>query len=82
MLCLDSFTSGNWRFMMVLSSISSVFVYFASTFYLFESPRFLLASGQYDQSFSIINAIIKINYGDVSEDLSDEEKANLKEWSV
>ena len=61
MACLESFTQGNWRLMMVLSGLPSLIVFVSSTLYLYESPRFLMAAGEYDKSFEIINAMIKIN---------------------
>lgn len=51
MICLDSFTSGNWKLMMVLSSFSSLIVFISSSIYLLESPRFLLAVGKIEEGF-------------------------------
>lgn len=61
MICLDSFSSGNWRLMMVLSSFPSLIVFFASSAFLMESPRFLLANQQYEESILVINKMIEIN---------------------
>ncbi|EAS04378.1 MFS transporter (macronuclear) [Tetrahymena thermophila SB210] len=80
MICLDSFTSGNWKLMMMLSSISSLFVFIASSSYLQESPRFLLATGKQEEGFDIIDRIIKINDAQAPV-LSQEEKDSLKAWS-
>lgn len=44
---LDDFHSGNWRAMMVCSSIPSLIVVAGSYLHMEESPRFLLATGQY-----------------------------------
>ena len=43
---LESFTSGNWRSMIVCGSIPNIFVLYASIFILKESPRFLIATNQ------------------------------------
>jgi len=67
--------------MMVVSSIPSIFVFIFSSIYLYESPRFLMAIRTFEESFNIINAIIKINFGSEALDLSEEEKQNLKNWS-
>ena len=42
---LDGFNSGNWRMMMIISSLTSLFVFIASKYLLLESPRFLIANG-------------------------------------
>jgi hypothetical protein len=46
---------------MVLSAFPSLIVFIASTIYLYESPRFLMASMEYERSFDIINVMIVIN---------------------
>jgi MFS family permease len=54
-ICLESFTEGNWRIMMVYSAIPSVIVLLGSIILMKESPRFLIANGEYSKGFKIIN---------------------------
>lgn len=43
---LDTFTSGQWRLMMIFSCFPNILVFFGSLIYLEESPRFLIANNQ------------------------------------
>jgi putative MFS transporter len=55
---LDSFTSGNWRLMMICSCFPNVFVLFGSLSTLRESPRYLVAHNQIGSACQIINEMI------------------------
>ena len=43
---LDTFTSGNWRAMMICSCIPNLFVFVGSLTVIHESPRFLIGSNR------------------------------------
>ena len=43
---LDSFTSGKWRVMMLLSCLPNLFIFLWSILGLYESPRYLIASNK------------------------------------
>jgi MFS family permease len=48
---LTDFTHGDWRSMMVASSLPNIIILAGACFSIYESPRFLLAIGSYDSSF-------------------------------
>lgn len=58
-LCLDSFDKGDWRKMMVISSIPSLLVFIGSIFIIKESPRYYLNTKEFTLAFESINAMIK-----------------------
>jgi putative MFS transporter len=45
---LDNFNEGDWKSMMMASSLPSLIVVAGAYFRMYESPRFLLAKGSYD----------------------------------
>jgi MFS family permease len=47
---LDTFISGNWRYMMIFSCIPNIFVFIGSFTTLQESPRYLIANNKIDQA--------------------------------
>lgn len=53
--CLESFTKGDWRIMMVYSAIPSCLVLLGAILLMKESPRFLIANGDYSKAFKIMN---------------------------
>lgn len=57
-LILDSFNAGNWRLLMIISSIPSLFVLLGTIIILKESPRFLICSGRFDEGYDILNFIL------------------------
>lgn len=52
---LDNFHEGNWRGMMVASSFPSLLVVAGGCIFMYESPRFLLARGNFEESFFILD---------------------------
>ena len=79
-LCLDTFSSGNWRALAIWSSIPGFFTFFICLLFLEESPRYLLVFQKYDESFKLINRIIKRNNQTGRQALSQEEKDELLKW--
>lgn len=75
---LDNFNQGNWKGMMVASSFLSLMVFAGGCFFMYESPRFQLARGLYQQSFLTLNHFIKNNNDGSC--LTDEEKEGLVRW--
>ena len=71
---LDSFTSGNWRAMMLASSIPNMFFLIWAMIWLYESPRYLIASYKLEDSFEILNSMMEKNRPEERISLSDEEK--------
>ena len=62
LIFLDYFTSGNWRAMMLLSSLPNVFVFIWAIFSLHESPRYLIATNQLEKAYEVMNLMIKKNH--------------------
>ncbi|KRX08051.1 Major facilitator superfamily domain, general substrate transporter [Pseudocohnilembus persalinus] len=81
-ICLDNFSSGNWRLMMVLSSFPSLIVFWGSFYVLSESPRFLVASKQIDEGIEVLNKMIVENNKSqgYAELVTSEEKQELINW--
>ena len=52
---LDSFTSGNWRAMMVLSCLPNIIVFFGSLLHIRETPRFLIGANRIDEAVEVLN---------------------------
>lgn len=76
---LDSFDSGNWRGLMITSSITSLVVVYGMIYYVQESPRFLLSIGEHDKAIDIINQIGVINKENTYINLSNAEIDELKQ---
>lgn len=60
-LTLNDLNSGNWRALIVWSSIPGIITFIFCYFYLEESPRYLLACQKFNSFFPLVNKIIKIN---------------------
>ena len=78
-ITLDDYQTGNWRALMIVSSLTCLIVILGVCLYVKESPRFLLASKDFEKAFVIINHIGKINDNDFKP-LSLEEKQKLTEY--
>lgn len=76
--CLDSLEEGNWRMMLVLSSLPSLVVFLGSWLYLKESPRFLVAKGKVAEGADVLNFISAAN--DTHRIVNRKEKEALLEW--
>ena len=82
-LCLQSFTQGNWRIMMVYSSLPSFLVLFGTIFVMKESPRFLISQGKYDRGFMVLNQMLRDNYRkEAPQELTQEEMDNFCLWKI
>lgn len=55
---LDNLKTGNWRLLLVLSTIPSLMIMIGAGLWLDESPRFLLLNKNYDEAFNVINKMI------------------------
>lgn len=60
-LCLSNFTSGHWRLMMCLSSLTSLIVGVLSYLLLMESPRYLMAAGDVVEGLNVVEEMIEMN---------------------
>ena len=58
---LDSLTSGNWRLMLVFSSVPSLVVWYGTWKFTEESPRFEVVMGRTENGLRILNKIGKMN---------------------
>jgi MFS family permease len=61
-LTLESFTSGNWRLMMVCSCLPNIIILVSSIRALRESPRYLVAHNRIPEACSIFNEMIAENH--------------------
>ena len=77
-ICLDSLSSGNWRMMLILSSLPSLVVFLGTWLYLKESPRFLVAKGKVAEGAEVLNQISKAN--DTNRLVDRREKEALLDW--
>lgn len=57
-LTLDNLKTGNWRLLLVLSTIPSFMIMIGAAIWLDESPRFLLLNRNYDEAFNVIDKMI------------------------
>jgi len=78
---LDTFSSGNWRALVMWSALPGIFTFLLVYFFLEESPRYLLVFQKYDEAFRHINNIIKRNNKSNCQALSQEEKDDLRRWA-
>ena len=49
--CLEDMTSGNWRLLMLLNGVIALFGPIMIAIFFLESPRYLIAKGNFDVSF-------------------------------
>jgi len=80
--CLISLTEGNWRAMLIWSSLPSLIVWYGTWRYIKESPRFLVAAGRIHEGVEVLNHIAKENNPDTVKPISEAEKRALAEWST
>jgi len=78
---LDSFSSGNWRALLLWAAFPAFITFFLSLFFLEESPRYLLIFKKYDQAFFLLEKAIKQNNKIERHTLNEEEKESLKTWA-
>ena len=62
-MCLESTSGGNWRLMMVINGGISIFGPLFVYLYFVESPRFLLATGDFKKGIENMNTMGTINNG-------------------
>ena len=79
-ICLDSFTAGDWRTMMIYSSLPSSLVFIGAVLFMHESPRFLIAKGDFQKGYEVINVMIRENNPGTPEALTAEEMNQLVDW--
>ena len=78
---LDSFSSGNWRGLLLWASLPSFFTFLLILFCLEESPRFLLVFKKYDKAFALLEKAIKQNNKMERHFLNNEERQDLILWA-
>ena len=80
---LDSFNSGNWRGLVIWSSLPGLISLILSFFFLDESARFDLCACKFEQAFLIINKMIRYNKSEEfpNFELQEEKKERLIKWS-
>lgn len=61
-MVLDDMSTGNWRLLMVLCSLSSLIVVLGLIYYVKESPRFLISVGRFQEAAEIIDYMGRINH--------------------
>jgi putative MFS transporter len=64
---LKSFTEGDWKSMMIMSSLPNIIVLYGVVNHIQESPRYLIAKGRFEEAFRIINLMIIKNNGEQSQ---------------
>jgi len=79
-LTLDDLTSGNWRAMLILSTLPAVVVWFGSWRYLYESPRYQMVMGQIEESCETLNKIGLVNKGEQYTKITEAEKTAISDW--
>jgi len=79
-LTLTSLTEGDWRLMLILSSIPSIVVSVGTWKFIKESPRFLIVTGRVDEGVQAINEIGILNNEEVFQKVTNEEKNKLVNW--
>jgi MFS family permease len=80
-ITLDDLSSGNWRLMLVVSSIPSLLLWFCTWQFTYESPRYHIVMGEIEASCEILNKIGTLNKGDQYIPITEEEKEQLRIWS-
>ena len=78
---LDTFSSGNWRALVMWSAVPGILTFFLVYFYLEESPRYLLVFRQYEEAFRLMNNIIRRNNKTDKQALTQLEKEELRAWA-
>ena len=77
---MTSFSEGNWKMVIIVSTAPNILVPFLMWFFLFESPRFLIVRNQIDKAIPIINKMGKRNDKEEFEEVTEKEIENLKLW--
>eukprot|EP00828_Plagiopyla_frontata_P014844 TRINITY_DN1933_c0_g1_i2.p1 TRINITY_DN1933_c0_g1~~TRINITY_DN1933_c0_g1_i2.p1 ORF type:complete len:411 (-),score=13.37 TRINITY_DN1933_c0_g1_i2:258-1490(-) len=60
-LILSNLDSGNWKLLLIVSSIPIFISWLISMKFLYESPRYLLIEGRYNEGIQLINKFIQLN---------------------
>ena len=77
-LCLDkSLTSGNWRALLLWSSVPAFISYYLGNKYLMESPRYLFSKNYFELAFDKMKLIYNINHPDKLFQLSGSDKDSI-----
>lgn len=79
-MILTDFQTGNWKLLMVISSLSTIFVIIGLIFFVKESPRFLIAIQKFKEAFEIIDHIGIVNKGYNYKPLTEKEKNGLENY--
>ncbi|EGR32712.1 major facilitator superfamily protein, putative [Ichthyophthirius multifiliis] len=78
---LENLSHGNWRLLIIFTGLPGLVAWLLGVFFLDESGRYALMDGKYEQAFTIINKINRIN-GNRMGELTEEQKQQLKESSI
>ncbi|KAL4461092.1 hypothetical protein ABPG72_006954 [Tetrahymena utriculariae] len=78
---LDNLQEGNWRMLIAVTVIPGTISWFIIIFWLDESARFLLCSGEYEKSFKILDRMNQVNGKVNFQELDHRMKQGLTNWS-
>ncbi|KAL4450949.1 hypothetical protein ABPG74_011791 [Tetrahymena malaccensis] len=78
---LENLQEGNWRMLIVVTVIPGTISWFIIVFWLDESARFLLCSGEYEKSFKILDRMNEVNGKVKFQELDHRMKQGLTNWS-
>ena len=53
-IILDNIKTGDWRSLMMISSLSCFLVFIGSLLFILESPRFLIASSRFEEAKDVL----------------------------
>jgi MFS transporter, putative metabolite:H+ symporter len=78
---LDNLRSGNWRLMLLICSITPIFVFIGTKMSMYESPRYEIIMGRTENGIEILNNLGKINQGQAFKPFTDSEIESLEVWA-
>ena len=74
---IPTFPSRGWRYLIIATSVPSLFVAGFRILFSFESPRFLVTKGRYEQAFKVLSIIANFNGKDLRSTLGSAESIQL-----
>ncbi|EGR32447.1 major facilitator superfamily protein, putative, partial [Ichthyophthirius multifiliis] len=78
---LKDLKDGNWRLLIIISGFPGLIAVAVALFFVDDSARFLMCSGQFENSFKILEKMNTDNGKQNFEEISEEKKEGLKLWS-
>ena len=69
----SSYPQNGWRYLVMATSLLSFMIFVYRVFFFFQSPRFLISKGRFDEAWKVIGTMAKFNCKDLNGYISREQ---------